>query len=79
MDAQFRANVSKVPRLHIECSLPDPAEVASGPQLATPLPRAGGQDDVSLKETPSNNRQYNGRYNSRGSLLLWLGFQWFVN
>ena len=28
--------------------------MASGPQLGTPLPRAGGQDDVSLKETPSN-------------------------
>ncbi len=25
----------------------DPAEVAYGPQLATPLPRAGGQDAVS--------------------------------
>ena len=32
----------------------DPAEVASGLQLASLLPRAGGQDDVSLKETPSN-------------------------
>ena len=35
----------------------NPAEVASGPQLATPLPRAGGQDDVSLKETLSNYRR----------------------
>ena len=26
---------------------PDPAEAASGLQLAAPLPRAGGQDDVS--------------------------------
>ena len=33
---------------------PDPAEVAYGPQLATPLPRAGGKDAVSSKETPSN-------------------------
>ena len=32
----------------------DPPEAASGLQLATPLSRAGGQDDVSLKETPSN-------------------------
>ena len=32
----------------------DPVKVACGPLLATPLPRAGGQDDVSLKETPSN-------------------------
>ena len=32
----------------------DPPEAASGPQLATPLSRTGGQDDVSLKETPSN-------------------------
>ena len=33
----------------------DPAEAASGLQLASPLSRARGQDDVSLKETPSNN------------------------
>ena len=33
---------------------PDPAEVAYGPQLATPLPDAGGQDDVSSRETLSN-------------------------
>ena len=32
----------------------NPPEVAYGPQLATPLPHAGGQDDVSSKETPSN-------------------------
>ena len=28
--------------------------MACGPQLATSLPRAGGQDDMSSKETPSN-------------------------
>ena len=33
---------------------PDPAKVAYGPQLVTPLPRAGGMDEVSSKETPSN-------------------------
>ena len=32
----------------------DPAKVAYGPQLATPLPRGGGKDDLSSKETPSN-------------------------
>ncbi len=57
LDLQFRANVSNEPRLHTKCSLPefslDLAEVAYGPQLATPLPRAGGWDDVSSKESPS--------------------------
>ena len=44
-------------------SPPDPAKVADGPQLATPLPRARGKDDVSSKETASNymNRGLQGR------------------
>ena len=50
LDAQFRANVSIRKRLRIEYSLPE----FSRALLATPLPHAGGQDDVSLKETPSN-------------------------
>ena len=62
LDAQFRANVSNVPRLRIESSLPSFARVAwpargNGSQSAAQTPpstRAGGQDDVSLKETPSN-------------------------
>ena len=64
LDLQFRANVSKLVHLRIEYSLPECSPGSSGssgasgsgiwPQFATPLPRAGGQDDVSLKETPSN-------------------------
>ena len=33
---------------------PDSIKVAYGPQLVTPLPRAGSKDEVSSKETPSN-------------------------
>ena len=78
LDAQFRANVSICTRLRIEYSLrnspanpvdpANPAEVASGPPLAAPLPHAGGQDDVSLKETPSN------YYHNRILLFYFDGF-----
>ena len=61
LDVQFQANVSKVLRLRIEYYLPEFSPGSSGSSgsgictaVRNPLPRAGGQDDVSLEETPSD-------------------------
>ena len=40
--------------------LPDPADPVHGLPLGTSPTRAGGQDDVSSKQTPSNNSEIGG-------------------
>jgi len=60
LDVQLEADVSEAMRLRIESSFPElrniPPDrirkVASVPQLTTPLPRAGSQDDACSRANP---------------------------
>ena len=54
MCVKYRACTQKLASRNSPADLPFPAEVAYGLQLATPLPRAEGYDDMSSKETPPN-------------------------
>ncbi len=54
MCLMYRAGAQNLASWNSPLDPADPHKVAYGPQLATPLPHAGGQDDVSSKETPSN-------------------------
>ena len=57
MCLMYSAGAQNLASRNLQADQADPdnlAEVAYGPQLATPVPHAGGQDDVRSKGTPSN-------------------------
>ena len=71
LDAQFRANVSILQCLRIKNSLAElirgsRLSAQSGARAAVPNPtsRAGGQDDVSLEQTPSNDADWSDGYDN---------------